>query len=347
MPPEKYALATPTTLSDVLKPTAVSDYITATLPDHNALIQSGAATLDLRMVATMGGDTLNLRKFTEDTTDAELDNGAAHTGAVQGSYLDIAVVTRRIRQREVNSAVRAAMGAGNENAVTDEIGRQSAYYWARETEKALVSVATGLFDASAGVLRATHKWDDGVTSGTPVRANYAGLVDAAALLGDNMEDFVALLCHSKHWAQLKKENAVKHTEIVPLDPTTGMPMTDEAGIPLKPIKYYDGKIVILWDRIARTGSAGFYKYTSLLVKRGAFGLGFQSDVETIPYYDGTRHVTGINQPCAFAPHVYGVKWIGTASSAAGPTNTELATAGNWSKVATNDKEIGVVAYVSN
>ena len=340
-------MTAPTTLSDVLYPQAVSDYMNAALPDHLALVQSGAASLDLRAVAEMGGNTLNLRKFTEDTTDAELDAGTALTGAVQGSYLDIAVVTRRIRSRTVNSAIMAALGTGNPNAVNDEIARQSTYYWARETEKALVNVAAGLFDASSGVLKTTHRIDEGVATGPLVHANYSGLVDAAALLGDNMEDFIAMLVHSKHWAWLKKEKAIKIDEVVPLDPGTGLPLTDEAGIPLKPIKYYDGKVVILWDRIARTGSAGFYKYTSLLVRRGAFGLGFQSDVNTRYFYDGTKNTDTINQPAAFAPHCFGVKWIGTASSAAGPTNAELATAGNWSKVATNDKEIGLVAYVAN
>ena len=46
------------------------------------------------------------------------------------------------------------------------------------------------------------------------------------------------------------------------------------------------------------------------------------------------------EPGAARPHVFGVKWSGTASSAAGPTDAELATATNWTKVATDNKEIG-------
>jgi hypothetical protein len=319
--------------------------MSAALPDHLALMSSGAATLDLTPVAQMGGSTLQLRHFAEDTTRAELDDGTDADGAVMPSWLDVAVITRRRRSRAVNSAVMDALGRGPA-AVNDEIGRQGAYYWAKEIETALVNVITGVFDPSSGVLRTTHLHDIGVSAQTPVKASYGGLVDASARLGDNMDDFIALCVHSKHWADLKKENAQK-IDYQPMRDEAGMPIMDETGRPVRPLRFYDGKLVIVWDQIASTGSGSFKKYTSILVRRGALGIGFQKDVNTRVYYNGSKNQDWIIQPAAFASHLHGVKWVGTAASPAGPTNAELATATNWTKVATNNKEIGLVAFVAN
>lgn len=334
----------PTGLGDVLMPQAVSDYMTAALPDHLALMTSGAATLDLTPVAQMGGPTLQLRHFGEDTTRAELDNGVDADGAVMPSWLDVAVITRRRRSRAVNSAVMDALGRGSA-AVNDEIGRQSASYWAKEIEGALVSIVSAVFDGSSGALRSSHKLDVGKTTGTPVKASFGGLVDASTLLGDNMDDFIALLVHSKQWADLKKENAQK-IDYQPMRDDAGALVMNEMGQPIR-LRFYDGKLVIIWDQIAVSGSNEFKKYTSVLVRRGAFGVGFQKDVTTRYFYNGSKNQDWIIQPAAFAPHIHGVKWKGTPASAAGPTDAELATATNWEKVATNNKEIGFVGFVSN
>ena len=42
---------------------------------------------------------------------------------------------------------------------------------------------------------------------------------------------------------------------------------------------------------------------------------------------------------AYAPHCFGVKWSGTASSGAGPTDAELATATNWTKDAKDPADV--------
>lgn len=335
----------PTTLSDVLKPTPVSEYVAAALPDLVSFMSSGAATMELTALASMGGNTMTLRHFAEDTTAPVLDDGSAADGAVVASYADVAVVTRRRRNRAIDSAIRGALGRNDPDAVNREVGRQSAYFWAKAIEKSLVSIVAAVADASSGVLRSTHRHTIGTAAATTAaNASLNAIIDTALLQGDNMEKLALLIVPSKVWADLKKEQGAKIDYQIITGPD-GASIVDENGVPMR-ARFYDGKRVIISDQVP-TYTATSKVYRTILCKPGTFALGFQKDLETRPFFDGTKNSDVIVQSAAYAAHLPGVKWTGTAGSIAGPTDAELATATNWSKVATNDKEIGLAILESN
>lgn len=112
-------------------------------------------------------------------------------------------------------------------------------------------------------------------------------------------------------------------------------------------RFYDGKEVILSDQLGSTGSGAFKVYTTLLIRPGALAFAFQRGMETMLSYIPLQNSDVLVQSLAYAAHVRGVKWSGTASSAqGGATDAELATATNWTKVATT-KEIGIAALCAN
>lgn len=335
---------TPTALADVLKPTPVSDYISAKLPDLVSFLSSGAASMELTPLAQMGGNTMTLRHFTEDTTAPVLDDGTAADGAALASYADVAVVTRRRRTRAIDSAIRAALGRNDPDSVNREIGKQSAYFWAKAIEKSLVSVIAAAIDATSGVLKTTHLHQIGTAAGVAAAtASLNAMIDTALLQGDNMEGLALLVVPSKVWGDLKKEQGAKiDYQIITAD---GAAVVDEFGVPLK-ARFYDGKRVIVSDQVA-TRTATSKVYRSILCRPGAFAVGFQKDVETRAAFDFSKNADVIVQSAAYAVHIPGVKWGGTPASNAGPTDAELATAASWTKVATNDKEIGIAILESN
>lgn len=324
---------TPTALADVLQKTPISDYISALLPNATAFANAGILDTQFSPLLGSGGSTVEIRRFAVDATASELDDGTASEGNKLSSYKDIAVVTRRKRVRGIDVQTVAALGG---DAVATEIANESAYYWGSDIDTALSKVLTALFDASSGVIRTTHKSAKAAASGPIVTANYPLLIDLAKLGGDKMNDFRNLVVHPNVWADLVKDSAAK-----PLaSPAIGGGALIGAGS-------FAGWNVFISDRVPTTGSSTYKSYSSFLFKPGALGLMWQMNVNTRTQYDAYKNTDIITQSVAYAPHAFGVKWSGTASSAAGPTDAELATATNWTKVATNDKEIGVLCLTTN
>ncbi len=339
---------TPTQVPDVKLPQTISDYMEANLPDILGFSQSGAATIQFENLAKMGGNTVSLRKFKEDLTAPEADDGTESNAAKLESLLDQLVIRRQRRTRGVDRAVRAALGQGNQDAVMQELARQTTYYWTRWFTSALVKVLTGLFDGTSGVLRTTHrKVSVGSTANNRKYLEFGTLIDAATLHGDNMERLAILLTPSKTWADLKKQNLAKVTYEL-LKDGFGEVVRDERGAPVNAI-YFDGKRVLITDEYPVDSSGANPIYTSFLVRPGALAFAMQQDIETFLSYLPLRNSDVLVQPVAYAAHVLGVAWNGStvpSSVQAGPSDADLATPGSWTK-ADVDKNIGVIAVQTN
>ena len=323
-----------TALSDIIKASPLAQYVPAALPDHIELVRSGCAVMDYEAIAAQGGDFISIPKFVEDTAADEVNDGttASTPGAIT-SYKDIGAVLHRKRVRGVDDVIKAAIGRNDANAVNDEIGRQNLYYWAKRMQTAAMKVAAGVFDPSTGPLLATHVNTTGVSAGTPVPASFGALVDTSALLGDNMGDFTCMITPSKVWANLIKENAAKVT-------------VQYIGVPggQLELKTYNGMMVYVDDTYGTTGSGAYKLYTTFLCRGGCMYFAIQRQMAFGYEYQGLYPREILTSTLDFVAAIRGVKW---GVSTTNPTNSDLATASNWTKVATNDKEIGMVALRSN
>lgn len=98
------------------------------------------------------------------------------------------------------------------------------------------------------------------------------------------------------------------------------------------------------------GSTSGYKYTTYMAKAGAINFGYAAPKNATETWRDILAGNGqgaeyLAQRDLFAFHINGLSFTGTAAGD-NPTDTELATAANWTQVLT-DKQCGVVALVHN
>lgn len=336
---------------EVINPEPVSAYMEAHLPDHVVFVRSGAAALDFDDPAlrSAGGQLVTLRRASEDRVASEKNDGN-ETSSVVGinSTKDVCILVSRKRVRQQNDAMRLALATGDQDVIIREIGRQSSYYWGKEAENFLAAgVLKGAFDATQGCLKDTHRHQTGNATGSKlVPASYNGYVDACSLLGDNMSDFAAFVGHPKQYAALKKENAARCADIAVLD-ENGVQVLSADGRP-QTIPFFDGKPWFHSEQFSITKGEGENQlYAMFLLRYGSMVIAPRRDRKIIVDVLPKIPADIITETFDFVPHIYGLAWQ-TAYPSGGPALSDLATATNWAK-ATNvqDKEIGVVEYVTN
>ncbi len=325
---------------EVIDPLPVSIYMEAHLPDHVVFMKSGACGLDFDDPAlrSAGGQLITLRRFSEDRTASEKNDGTETTAVTSiNSTKDVAILCSRKRVRHVNDALLNALATQDQDIVTQEIGRQMAYYWGKESERFLMQVLTGLFDATSGSLRTTHRYSIAAKTGTKAPASYASIVDAASLLGDNMNDFRTLVLHPVQWSALKKENAARLSTAIVLS---------EDGSPLE-VPLYDGKFVYLSEQFAvDTGNTNKI-YSGFLLRDSSMVIAPRRQMKIVLAPLPKIPADIITEVFDFAPHVYGTAWQ-SAYPSGGPAESDLYTPGNWAKSANvQDKEIGVIKIETN
>jgi hypothetical protein len=319
-----------TGLGDIIKPVAISRQFTALLFDHLVFTSSGAATADFDALAQEGGDTITIKRFNEDTTADEVNDGTTSVAGLVGSISDVGVVLHRKRVRGVDDVVKAALGTGDSDAVNAEIAKTQAYYWTKMSEKAMVNVFTGLFDDTAGILKDTHRW----IGNTP--ASYNGVVDAMALLGDNMNDLSIMIASSRAWVNLTKEVGAKANYI----PITGPDGKIEA------FPFYEGRRVLLTDQIPKTTIGGVDYWPIILARPASLAFAYQRNLSLAYQMNALVPTEILTSKIDFVAHVRGTKWTGSIPTG-GPANTDLATATNWTKSeSVQFKRIGIVEYLS-
>jgi hypothetical protein len=319
-----------TGLGDIIKPVAISRQFTALLFDHLVFTASGAATADFDSLAQEGGDTITMKRFGEDVTGDEVNDGSTSTAGSIPSVKDVGVVLHRKRVRGVDENVKAALGVGDADAVNTEIAKGNAYYWTKMSEKALVNVFTGLFDDTAGILKDTNR----IVGSTP--ASFNGVVDAMALLGDNMNDLSIMIASSKAWGNLVKEVGQKANYIA---------ITGPDG-KIEPQPFYDGRRVLLTDQMGTTTIGGVVYYPIILARPASIAFAYQRNLQVLYQLNALVPTEILTSTLDFVAHVRGTKWVG-AIPTGGPANSDLTVAASWQLTdSTQPKTVGIVEYLS-
>jgi hypothetical protein len=212
-------------------------------------------------------------------------------------------------------------------------------YWVREEQKVLVSELTGVF---ADTLMSGNVLDvasenaavDGVNLDAEVAAN------AYALLGDAGGGLTAIMMHSRVFWNLHAQRAIVYMK----DPVTGLGFNT-----------WDGKAVLVDDKCPRVaGSTSGYKYTSYLFAGGAIGYAEATgeggpavpvETDSAPAAGNGEGVRTVWYRRHWVMHPRGVKFDGTPAGES-PTNAELATGTNWTRVY-DPKNVRLVAVVTN
>lgn len=309
-----------TKIADVIVPEVFNPYVVQRTMELSALYNSGiiANNPELDRLASSGGTTINM-PYWEDLTgeDEVLSDDGALTPAKITAGQDIAVLLMRGKAWSANDLAKALSGSDPMMAIGDLV----ADYRARRMQATLIKILTGAF---AGTNMTGKVSDISALTGDAAKINGTTFLDALQKMGDAKDKLTGVIMHSATETQLRKNNLIQ-TE---LDSNN------------KPVSLFMEKRVIVDDSCPVTDGA----YTTYLFGQGAIGLG--NGAAPVPTETDRDSLAGddilINRWHNII-HPRGVKWIGTAAGAS-PTNAELATGTNWSRVY-EDKAIRMVKFV--
>lgn len=323
-----------TQISDVIVPEVFNPYVTERTAELSALRRSGviSSSGELNRLASAGGRLINMPFWNDLTGDDEVlsDSGALTPQKITAAQ-DVAVLLMRGKAWSSNDLAKALSGDDPMRAIGDLV----AAYWARMEQKTLISLLTGVFGA-ASMANAVHDIAERTTAASVADANRisaAAVIDAATLLGDAAGGLTAIAMHSGVYSQLQKQN------LIDFQPTNAQNIGWGT---------YLGKTVIVDDgcpveTFDTTGKA----YTSYLFGSGAIGMG--DGAAPVPTETDRDSLAGddilVNRR-HYILHPRGVKFTDSSVAGASPTNAELATAANWTRVY-EQKNVRLVQLITN
>lgn len=353
-----------TKISDVIVPSVFNPYVIQRTMELSALYNSGIImnNPELDKLANGGGNTINMPYWEDLDGDDEVlsDSGALTPGKIIAGQ-DVAVLLMRGKAWSSNDLAKALSGSDPMAAIGDLV----AEYWARRMQAIAIKLLTGAFagtNMTNKVLNIVNK------SGNDGKITGETFLDALQLMGDAKDKLTGVIMHSATETQLRKNNLIQ-TELESNNKPISLFMEKRVIVddscPVDPIyaastdttvqsgKTYYTKSGDVYTKVASpTGNpstssyyeVSSYGYTTYLFGKGAIGLGNgNAEVPTETDRDSLAGDDILINRKHFVLHPRGIKWTGTAAGAS-PTNAELATGTNWSRVY-EDKAIRMVKFV--
>lgn len=308
---------TETRLSDMIVPTKFNKYVQVLSTQKSNLYQSGIIT-DLSAVinSEIEGKTVNMPFFNDlNATDAEvvLDDTSNLTVGKMTTGQDVAV--KLLRGAAFGSSDLSADLAGADPI--DAIANRFADWWNKRMQTALLSVLAG----AMGAANMTDNVNDisGETGGAEF-FDADSFIDSAFLLGDEQGGLTAVAVHSLTLKAMVKADLIDY-------------VPDSLG--KLTIPTYMGKTVIVDDSLPVSGSGSDRIFTTYLFGPGAIAYGEKSP--KVPVEVERQALVGMGQEYIvnrrqWVMHPRGIKWLGGTQAGVTPTNAELATTTNWTRV---------------
>lgn len=339
-----------TKLSDAIIPSVFLPYMTQRTAQKSVFRSSGIVVRDplIDKLANGAGKTFDMPFW----------NDIAGPNQVESQILSdsVPLTTKKITTAEQVSIAHGRGEGWAHNSLIKyltaedpgkEIAEMIAGYWAIDEQGMLIATADGFFAANAAnnagdlINNVAVEVNANVTGATKISAG--ALIDAEAKLGDSGANLGAIAMHSIPYYGLRK-----------LDLIDFIPDSESKA----QIATYMGKRVIVDDQLYRANTSNDgYVYKTFLFGQGAFMMG-EADLGAVPIEGGfgTEALemarvanAGVNQLYSrrrFILHPHGGKWLGGTLAALSPTNTELATTNNWSRVF-EKKNVRVVELLTN
>jgi len=324
--------------SDLIIPEIFTPYVIEQTTLRDAFLASGVVQPMAELNATEGGDFINVPFFKANLTgDFEVltDSSSLTPGKITADK-QVGVVLHRGRAFESRDLAALAAGADPMAA----IGAKVADYVANQRQKDLIKCLEGVFGgltSNTGAAFAGLSLDlSGMTALGPRQC-----AKARALLGDQGDKLTAVAMHSAVYYDLVERKAIDYitnTEARLSTPATGASTINAiagsiSGAYENPtVPTYMGLRVIVSDDLAPTST----NYPVYFFTAGAIGSGEQMGLNTETDRDILAKSDAMSIDLHYCYHPIGAKWATTVN----PTQAQLATIGNWSKVY-ETKNIGI------
>lgn len=310
-----------TKIADIIVPEVFNPYVIERTAELSALVKSGIVVRDneLDSLATAGGKLINMPFWKDLTGEDEVlsDSGALTPGKITSGQ-DVAALLMRGKAWSVNDLAKALSGDDPMKAIGDLV----AEYWARRRQKTLLAVLKGVFESST---MSGNVYDISALTGGAEKISGTSFIVAKNKLGDASDKLTAVMMHSAVFTSLEQQNLISY-------------IPNSQGIVEFPT--YMNKRVIVDDGCPINTDV----YTTYLFGQGAIGEGNgQAPVPTETDRDSLAGEDILINRQHFILHPRGVKFTNTSVVGESPTNTELESQTNWSRVYEN-KNIRIVAF---
>ncbi len=315
-----------TKLQDIMIPEVFMPYVVQESKTKSELFTSGMVKEDLRVqVGTRaGGESVHLPFWNEIDGDAEEigDSTELSVNAITSGQ-DVAVA--QFLGKAWGSHDLAGMLAGSNPA--DVVGQGVVKFWNRNMQKRIITSLKGVF-GSASMAGNLH--DISALSGAAAVIDKMSFADGMFKLGDAFGELTAVAMHSNTFRKLYKDDLIEV----------------QKGSDGTEFKRYQGKLVFIDDTLLPDSNG---VYTTYLFGEGAIAYAEGTPNTLAMEFD--RHSTAgydvMIMRRLMVLHPRGVKYTGakiSAGTATGgrPNLTDLATAGNWTRVY-DPKNVRIVA----
>jgi len=332
-----------TQIADVIVPSEFLPYVVERTAALSVFFTSGIVSTDpaFATIAAGGGQTVNM-PFWQDLqgSDQVLLEATPLSTKKIAAVQDIAVLHNRGDAWSTTDLAKYISGDDPMGTIGDLV----AAYWARKHEDQLIATVQGVLASTTGSppLSTSNNLDVSTTGSVTSDAtlNGANFINAKQLLGDAKGKLAAIAMHSAVEASLLKQDLIDF-----------IPVTDAR----ERIETFQGLQVIIDDNMPSGVNVNTW-YTSVLFGLGAFAMGVSATDEPLEGGFGTWQLEFDRVSLAgqsiminrrrFLLHCRGVKWNGASMAGPSPTNAELATAANWTRVY-EQKNIRMVAIKHN
>lgn len=320
--------------SDVIIPEIFTPYVIEQTTARDAFLASGVVQPMAELNATDGGDYVNV-PFWKANLSGDFEVLSDSTSLTPGKITadkQVGVILHRGRAFESRDLAALAAGADPMAA----IGAKVADYVANQRQKDLIKCLEGVFGSLTGsdspAFDALRLDTSGMTALGPRQVS-----KARSLLGDQGDKLSVVAMHSAVYYDLVERKAIDYVTETDARITSsntdfvGGSMAGAYGNPTVPT--YMGLRVIVSDDLAPTST----NYPVYFFTQGAIASGEQLAMQTETDRDILAKSDAMSIDLHYCYHPVGAKWlVGTTN----PTQAQLATVGNWSKVY-ETKNIGI------
>jgi hypothetical protein len=327
--------------SDIIIPEVFTPYVIEQTTQRDAFLASGVVQPMAELNAQEGGDFISVPYWKANLSgDFEVlsDSTSLTPGKIQADK-QVGVILHRGRAFEARDL--AALAAGSDPMAA--IGAKIADYVANQRQKDLIKCLEGVFGgltSNTGAAFAGLTLD--LTGMTPLGPRQ--VAKARALLGDQGDKLTAVAMHSAVYYDLVERKAIDYitnTEARLTTVATGASTINAVGGSVAgayggdyAVPTYMGLRVIVSDDLTPTST----NYPVYFFTAGAIASGEQMAMQTETDRDILAKSDAMSIDLHYCYHPVGAKW---AVTTANPTQAQLATIGNWSKVY-ETKNIGIV-----
>jgi len=326
--------------SDIIVPEIFTPYLIEATTQRDAFLSSGVVQPMAELDASEGGDFINVPFFSANLSgDFEVltDSSSLTPGKITANK-QVGVVLHRGRAFESRDLAALAAGADPMAAIATKV----AAYVANQRQKDLIKCLEGVFGgltSNAGAAFIDLSFDKtGQTALGPRQ-----VAKARALLGDQGDKLTAVAMHSAVYYDLVERKAIDYitntearlstaaTGASTINAIAGSIASAYAGDNSVPT--FMGLRVIVSDDLAPTST----NYPVYFFTAGAIASGEQMALRTETDRDILAKSDAMAIDLHYCYHPIGAKWGTTVN----PTQAQLATIGNWTKVY-ETKNIGIV-----